>query len=110
MKRLQIFRVALASACAVAALALPAVSNAGSVLNGATQICTSVTGISMDPAGNLVINGCAAPATTGGTTPTAPSCTISPSATNISTGGSVTLTAVCSGTTPIAYSWTSNNA
>lgn len=85
------------------ALALPAISQAGSVaLNGA-QVCSDTPTLNMNPAGNLTIT-CTP---VGGGAPTSPPvCSINPQTITAGPGVMATMSASCSNS-PTSYSWTS---
>jgi hypothetical protein len=85
------------------ALALPAISQAGSVALNGTQVCTSAPSMSMDPAGNLVIT-CTATGT--GTPTNPPSCSVIPQTITAGAGVMATMSASCTNT-PTSFSWTS---
>src|SRR5450631_2137535 len=96
-------RVAAAAIAAVAAMAVPALSHAGSVTLNSAQVCIDAPNLSMDPAGNLTIS-CTAP-TSGGTPPpiVAPNCTVA--SPTITVGGVATLSASCTGGVPTTFAW-----
>lgn len=101
-------RVALGSAAvALGAMGLPAVSYAGSVtiIDTAQQVCSAFNSISMDPAGNLQINGCTSATTPPPTTNPVPACTISLSPSTVTAGGGATISANCTNGPITAYNW-----
>jgi hypothetical protein len=105
MKPIQFsIRVAAAAMAAVAAIAVPALSHAGSVTVNSTPVCIDAPTLSMTPAGDLQISCTPAPA--GGGTPavTAPSCTVAPQTTTV--GSTATLSASCTGGAPTLFTWT----
>ncbi len=100
------------AACLLAAtaFALPAVSQAGSVVVNGTQVCTDTPQLSMDPSGNLQVT-CTASGG-GGTTF---GCTLSPLTQTITLGSTTTATiaATCTNAaqgSTVSYTWTSTGA
>ncbi len=93
----------LSRVAAVLALALTTqISGAGVLtLSGGINSGGTITGVSIDSAGNMTVTGTPAGGGGGGV----PVCSLGASATNITTGGSSTLTANCTNS-PTGYTWT----
>ncbi len=109
MKRNNIsIRAAVAAMGALCgAMMLPALSQAAGVVtvNGG-QVCVSSTSMSLNPAGDIVIN-CTAASNGDGAPTTAPSCTVNVSPAAITTGQSSNISAVCN-PAATSYAWTAS--
>src|SRR5476649_1430745 len=97
-----LIRTAAAAIAAVATMAVPTLSLAGSVIVNATPVCVDTPTLSMDPAGNLTITCTAVPAS-GSTVTALTSCTVTSPVTTV--GNTALLSASCLGGAATQFVW-----